>query len=105
MVNKKVNYLFIVRVDVDPKDEERFNEWYNTEHIPTMLKVSGVLGAHRYSSLDGSSPKYTAIYEWERADIRSSQEWRKAADVSPWPKDVALSNISYTLHKLITREK
>ncbi len=54
MVHKEAKYLFIVRVDVDPKDEERFNEWYNTEHIPTMTKVPGVLGANRYCSVDGS---------------------------------------------------
>jgi antibiotic biosynthesis monooxygenase (ABM) superfamily enzyme len=105
MVHKEAKYLFIVRVDVDPKDEERFNEWYNTEHIPTMTNVPGVLGASRYCSVDGSSPKYTAIYEWERGDIRTSKEWKKAADVSPWPKDMLLSNISYTVNKLITPEK
>jgi antibiotic biosynthesis monooxygenase (ABM) superfamily enzyme len=105
MVHKEAKYLFIVRVDVDPEDEERFNEWYNTEHIPIMTKVPGVLGANRYCSIDGSIPKYTAIYEWERGDIRTSSEWKKAADVSPLPKDMHLSNISYTINRLITPEK
>ena len=104
MVDRLPKYLFIVRVDVDPKDEERFNEWYNHEHIPTMLKVPGVLNAHRYISLEGN-PKYTAIYEFDRPDVRKSEEWKKAAEVSPWPRNMKLSNIAYSLHQIIVPKK
>ena len=30
---KKGNGIFLVFTDVDPKHEEEFNAWYNTEHL------------------------------------------------------------------------
>jgi hypothetical protein len=42
-------YLFIASMDVDADREALFNEVYDTEHIPMLLKVPGVLSARRYS--------------------------------------------------------
>ena len=36
------NYLFVVNMDVDAPKEALFNEIYDTEHIPNLLKVPGV---------------------------------------------------------------
>ena len=35
-------YLFVASMDVDPEKEELFNEVYDTEHVPNLLKVPGV---------------------------------------------------------------
>ena len=35
-------YLFVASMDVDPDKEDLFNEVYDTEHIPNLLKVPGV---------------------------------------------------------------
>ena len=35
-------YLFIASMDVDPDKDAIFNEVYDTEHIPSLLKVPGV---------------------------------------------------------------
>jgi hypothetical protein len=40
-------YLFVVRMDIDADKETLFNEIYDTEHIPNLLKVSGVRGVTR----------------------------------------------------------
>jgi hypothetical protein len=45
--------------------------------------VPGVNSARRYRALDGGSPKYLAVYEWQTADIREGDAWKKAAD-TPW---------------------
>jgi hypothetical protein len=37
-------YLFVVNMDVDADKEALFNEIYDTEHIPNLLKVPGVRG-------------------------------------------------------------
>jgi hypothetical protein len=84
-------YLYFVRMDVDYDKEERFNQWYNEEHLPALLKVPGVLGASRYISLDGS-PKFTAIYELEKPDIPSSESWKNAVASTPRPIDVVSKN-------------
>ena len=44
----KAKYLFIASMDVDPDKEALFNEVYDTEHIPNILKVPGIHSATRY---------------------------------------------------------
>ena len=40
-------YLFIVSMDVEPDKEDLFNEVYDTEHVPDILQVPGVISATR----------------------------------------------------------
>jgi hypothetical protein len=40
-------YLFVVNMDVDADKEALFNQIYDTEHIPNLLKVPGVRGVTR----------------------------------------------------------
>ena len=44
----KANYIFTVSMDVDADKEAIFNEVYDTEHIPLILKVPVVVSAKRY---------------------------------------------------------
>src|SRR5262249_33631394 len=44
-INSK--YVFVASMDVDPDKEALFNEIYDTEHIPNLLKVPGVRSATR----------------------------------------------------------
>jgi len=95
-MDKSTKYLYIVRMDVDPEKEMQFNEWYNKEHVPALLKVPGVMGAYRYVSLEGT-PKYTAIYELENPNVRTSEAWKKAVEMTPRPKDITSKNTSRNL--------
>jgi len=54
--------IFLVYVDIDAKDAKEFNEWYNTEHLPELLAVPGILAAARYEAVKGG-PKYLA-FNW-----------------------------------------
>ena len=42
--------LLAVSMNVDPAVEHEFNEWYNSEHLPQLGAVPGVLSARRFSS-------------------------------------------------------
>ena len=46
----KSKYLFVASMDVDPDKEALFNEVYDTEHVPNLLKVPGV---HAVARMDG----------------------------------------------------
>ena len=37
-------------MDIDPEKENLFNEVYNTEHIPAILEVPGVIDVERLKS-------------------------------------------------------
>src|SRR5688572_21908776 len=75
----KTKYVFIVSMDVTPEKEALFNEVYDTEHVPYLSKVPGVLAATRFKTepaafvLSGEKrelkgeglPRYVAVYEIE----------------------------------------
>jgi hypothetical protein len=48
-INSK--YIFVASMDVDPDKEALFNEVYDTEHIPNLLKVPGVHAATRIKAI------------------------------------------------------
>lgn len=95
-------YLFLARMDVDPDREALFNEVYDVEHIPLLLKVPGVMAVRRYTrqplrmviggeekTMDsGGEPLYTASYELESPDVLLSKAWADAVDVGRWPGEV-----------------
>ena len=41
-------YFLLTRMDVEPGMEDVFNEVYDKEHVPELLKVPGVLSAVRF---------------------------------------------------------
>ena len=73
----ETKYLFFASMDVTPDKEALFNEVYDTEHVPLLLKVPGVIsvtrleaqpltmsmGGERQTIVAEGEPKYTAIYE------------------------------------------
>jgi len=40
-------YFYMVTFEIAPQDEREFNEIYDNEHIPDLLKVEGVTGVLR----------------------------------------------------------
>ncbi|HSD41242.1 MAG TPA: hypothetical protein VLD36_05185 [Burkholderiales bacterium] len=98
----RAKYVFIASMDVDPDKEALFNEVYDTEHIPLILKVPGVVSARRCQTVPlamiiggerktivaEGEPRYSAIYELESADVLVSDAWAKAVDAGRWPSDV-----------------
>ena len=50
---KKGNGIFLVYVDIDAKHDKEFNDWYNTEHLPKLLAVPGILSAARHKASSG----------------------------------------------------
>jgi hypothetical protein len=101
-MHPKTKYLFIASMDVDLDKERIFNEVYDTEHIPLILKVPGVLaamrtrvapltmimGGERKHIVAEGEPRYSAIYELESPDVLVSDAWARAVDQGRWPSQV-----------------
>jgi hypothetical protein len=80
---KKGEGLFLFYTDlIDPKYEEEFNAWYNTEHLPELLTLPGFLDAARYVATRGG-PKYLAVYELTSVEAVRSPEFN-ARKRTPW---------------------
>src|SRR5258708_10265436 len=91
-------YLFVVNMDVDTDKEAIFNEVYDTEHIPNLLKVPGVravtrmAGEHFAMSIGGAEkkvahdgPRYSPVYEIDGPHVLISPASAKATEESRWP--------------------
>jgi hypothetical protein len=74
--------LLLVGLDVADEQEHEFNEWYNTEHLPALAAVPGVVCARRYRGTGGTQ-RYVALYHLSAPEVSNSPAWRKAAD-TPW---------------------
>ena len=101
-MHPKTKYVFIASMDIDPQREALFNELYNTEHVPLLSKVPGVLAVtrstnepltmfiagERKTSLVEGEPRYSAFYELESADVLVSDAWAKAVDQGRWATEI-----------------
>ena len=115
-MHPKTRFLFTASMDVDPEKEALFNEVYDTEHVPELLKVPGVLSVTRNTlvplkmSIGGevktivaeSEPKYSALYELESAEVLTSAAWAKAVEAGRWAAQVRpyTRNRRHTLRRI-----
>ena len=113
-INSK--YLFVASMDVVPDKEALFNEIYDTEHVPNLLKVPGV---HAATRVEGESfalgigggtktiihegARYCTIYEIDGPHVLVSPEWAKAGEAGRWPNQVRpyTRNRTHALYKVL----
>src|SRR6185503_14087924 len=58
-----------------PSFEDRFNHWYDTEHIPLRMGIPGFEGAQRY--VDAANRNYLAVYELTSLAVFGSPEFHE----------------------------
>ena len=112
-------WIFTAAMDVDPDKEALFNEVYDTEHVPHLRKVPGVLSVTR-ARLDTlrvamggetktlepraqGSPRYACYVELASPDVLTGDAWMRAVDAGRWPTQVRpyTRNRRHTLHKIL----
>lgn len=81
-------YVFWVMMDIEPHREQLFNELYDVEHVPLLLKLPGCVNVARYRTETPGEPRYLAAYEVERADLPMSQSWNDTSDIGRWKPEV-----------------
>ena len=88
-------YVFWVMMDVEPHREALFNELYDTEHLPLLLKLPGCVNAVRYRTSTAGEPRYLCVYEVDSAELPMSKRWNDASDIGRWKPEVR----AYTYNK------
>lgn len=111
----KTRYVFVVSMDVDPDKDAIFNEVYDTEHVPELMKVPGVISVSRskkqpatlaiggeLKEIGDGEPDYIAYYEVERPDITSSDAWAEASEKGRWAEEVRpyTHNRHHAMHEI-----
>lgn len=114
----QTKYLFSASMDIAPEKEDLFNEVYDQEHVPLLLKVPGVIsvtrlvaqpltmsmGGQRQTIVAEGEPKHTALYEIESPDVLLSDAWAEAVEEGRWPEEVRpyTSNRRHVLRKVMS---
>jgi len=93
----KSKFIFIASMNVTADYEDLFNEVYDTEHVPYLLKVPGVNKVTRgkglpfsfaiggeTKSMEAPTQKFIAIYELDSPDVVNSEEWSIAVEKGRW---------------------
>ena len=95
-------YLFIASMDVEAEKLDLFNEVYDTEHVPMLMKVPGVVEITRLTkealklSMAGEikeitapdEPNFAAYYWIESPEVLTSNAWADAIEEGRWPDEV-----------------
>lgn len=113
----QTKYIFIASMDVTPEKEALFHEVYDTEHVPMLLEVPGVISVTRFETAEltmvmggerrtivaEGEPRFSAVYEIESPEVLTSEAWASAIDRGRWPDEVRpyTSNRRHVLRKVI----
>lgn len=98
----QTKYIFSAAMDVEPDRDALFNDVYDTEHVPLLLKVPGVVAVARFRKQEvtlivggerrtvavESEPSYNTLYEIESPEVLVSDAWAMAVDQGRWPGQV-----------------
>jgi hypothetical protein len=86
-------YLFVVGHDIPRNKRKEFDAWYNTEHIPGLLKISGFLSARRFILTQRPSPPivehgstlpgFLSVYDIENVNALETDAFAKVTS-TPW---------------------
>jgi hypothetical protein len=84
-------YLFLVAHDIPAHKEDEFTAWYDTEHIPAMLRVPGFVTARRFKLVPLQSapgrqsvcPHYLSLYDLADKNAVECEQFMRDRE-SPW---------------------
>jgi len=94
---KKNNIIRTVEVDISPEYEREFSDWLNSEHIPILSKVSGVLTIWQAVNL-GKGAKYLTAHFHESKAVQERDDYKKASQTEwleklrPYLKNLVANN-------------
>jgi hypothetical protein len=80
--------LLVVGMTPPAVVETEFNAWYDTEHVPALARVPGVLCARRFRNAGAGDPRYIALYHLTGPQVIESAEWKRASESTPMPAHI-----------------
>lgn len=74
------SHMLLWMLEAGPEiPEDEWNEWYDTEHVPALLGVTGIHSATRYRFeevyTDDQPPRYLAFYRGDTASVFTSDDY------------------------------
>jgi hypothetical protein len=71
-----LHYRLIVLSNPSPDSEQQYNDWYDHQHVPDVLRVPGFKAGQRlkligHSPSNPELPRYAVNFEFESADLQA----------------------------------
>ncbi len=79
--------------DCAPGDEEKYETWYQREHLQDRLKVPGFRVGRRYEAVDGT-PQFFTYYETDTVDVMTSNVYLAQVN-NPSPQTRSIMSRSF----------
>jgi hypothetical protein len=79
--------LLLITLESTPAIDEEFNEWYNEEHLPPLLRAAGYLRIRRFRALEGA-PTYVTLYDTTSWDDYETMPERNLVRGTPWGRRI-----------------
>lgn len=85
-------WALFVGIDIEPAWDEEFNDWYDTEHLPLLTAVRGVVRSRRYVRTGSSAgcrelARYVTVFDLTDPGAPESDNWHAGVS-TPWCKRI-----------------
>ena len=98
------NTILVVMMEVDQGHEEEFDRWYNDEHLPERLEITGYVSARRFKLQEGEGVlEYLCIWELEDASPLESEKYKMQRARPSYIRDEANKYITQRARGLYTQ--
>jgi hypothetical protein len=80
-------YCMMITFEIAPADEAEFNDIYDNDHIPNILKLPGVLEIIRFRDAAPNEKGllvYSALYLLARENLHQTPEWSALSELGRW---------------------
>jgi hypothetical protein len=80
-------FCMTITFEIEPADEAEFNDIYDNDHVPNILKLEGVREVIRFRDAAPNEKGflvYTAIYFLTRENLHLTPEWKELSDLGRW---------------------
>jgi len=80
-------FCMMITFEIAPEDETEFNDIYDNDHIPNILKLEGVLEIIRFRDAAPNEKGflvYSAIYFLAQENLHLTPEWTALSDLGRW---------------------
>lgn len=80
-------YSMMITFEIVPEDEAEFNDIYDNDHIPTIMKLRGVREVIRFRDAapnENGHLVYSALYLMDRENLHETPEWKELSDTGRW---------------------
>lgn len=91
MATSGAPYFMMVTFEIEPQDEPEFNRIYDTDHIPNLLRLDGLLEIIRFRDAERNAQGrlvYSALYLLSQSDYHETTEWKEASEIGRWAPDM-----------------